>query len=118
MKHDTSKSRVQGEGDYASARKYNQAARAFAGSGQVEEAARNAAPRTPQEQAEMRKAEAEGRSHAKERSKDEAKGTGKRSEKGEQGSELSPGRKPDEKRAPPKGELGKPIPDKLPVPGR
>lgn len=33
------------------------------------------------------------------------------------GSEQSPGRKPDEKHAPPKGELGKPIPDKLPVLG-
>ncbi len=114
MKHDTSKSRVQGEGDYASAKKYDEAARAFAGSGQVEQAARNAAPRNEQEKAEMRQAEAEGRSHAKGGGSGETQG---KKGKLEPGSDLSPGRKPDEKRAPPKGELGKPIPDKLPVPG-
>ena len=65
MKSSTSKSRIQGEGDYASAKKYNEHAREFAQSGKVEQAAREAAPRNPQEKEDMRKAEAEGRSHAK-----------------------------------------------------
>jgi hypothetical protein len=56
---------VQGEGDYESARKYNKQARAFAESGKVEQAAEAAAPRTQQEQDELLRAEAEGRSHAK-----------------------------------------------------
>ena len=116
MKHDKSKSEIQGEGDYVSAKKYDEAARSFASSGQVEQAARDAAPRNEQEKAEMRKAEAAGRSHAKGIGGiGEAKG---KKDELEQGSEQSPGRKPDEKRAPPKGELGQPIPDKLPVPGR
>lgn len=55
----------QGEGDYESARKYNEQARAFAESGKVKQAAEEAAPRTKQEQDELLRAEAEGRSHAK-----------------------------------------------------
>jgi hypothetical protein len=58
-------SAVQGEGDYKSARKYNEQARAFAESGKAEKAAEDAAPRTQQEQDELLRAEAEGRSHAK-----------------------------------------------------
>jgi hypothetical protein len=65
MKSSTSKSRIQGEGDYASAKKYNEHAREFAQSGRVEQAAREAAPRNAQEKDDMRKAEAEGRAHAK-----------------------------------------------------
>jgi len=45
MKSSTSKSRIQGEGDYASAKKYNEHAHEFAQSGRVEQAAREAAPR-------------------------------------------------------------------------
>lgn len=56
---------VQGEGDYESARKYNEQARAFAESGKVKQAAEDAAPRTQLEQDELLRAEAEGRSHAK-----------------------------------------------------
>lgn len=58
-------SSVQGEGDYRSAKKYNQSAHEFAESGKVEQAARNAAPRDNAEKNEMSQAEAEGRSHAK-----------------------------------------------------
>lgn len=65
MKSSRSKSKIQGEGDYDSARKYDEQAHAFAASGKVEQAAKAAAPRTAQEQDEMRKAEAEGRARAK-----------------------------------------------------
>lgn len=65
MKSTPSESKVQGEGDYASARKYNKDAHDFVESGKVEQAARDSAPRNAQEEAEMRKAEAAGREHAK-----------------------------------------------------
>ena len=60
-----SESKVQGEGDYRSAEKYNQSAHEFAESGKVEQAARDAAPRNNVEKNEMSQAEAEGRAHAK-----------------------------------------------------
>lgn len=102
MTSSTSKSRVQGEGDYASAKKYNQHAREFAQSGKVEQAARDAAPRNAQEKDEMRKAEAEGRAHARGQSKVEQ-------DKG------SPGRTKPVKKAPGKYPQGhNPIPEKLP----
>jgi hypothetical protein len=65
MKSNTSKSEIQGEGDYDSAKKYDEQARAFAQSGKVERAAKAAAPRNAQEEEAMRRAEREGRSHAK-----------------------------------------------------
>lgn len=65
MKPTPSESKVQGEGDYASAEKYNKDTRDFVQSGKVEQAAKDSAPRNAQEEAEMRKAEAEGREHAK-----------------------------------------------------
>jgi hypothetical protein len=65
MKSKVPKSGVQGEGDYVSARKYNQRTRQFVESGKVEEAAGRATPRNAEEEAEMRRAEEEGRSHAK-----------------------------------------------------
>lgn len=65
MKSSSPKSRVQGEGDYASARKFNEQSRAFAQSGKVEQAAREAAPRTAQEKDAMRQAEDAGRARAK-----------------------------------------------------
>ncbi len=105
MKNNPDKSKVQGEGDYASAKKFDDAERAFVESGKVEKAAKDAAPRNAQEEAEMRKAEAEGRSHAK-----DAKNVKK-------SDDLAPGRKP-EKDAMRDKTLGKPKSDKLPVPGR
>lgn len=65
MKSTPSESKIQGEGDYASARKYNKDSREFAESGKVEQAARDSAPRNAQEEADMRNAEAIGREHAK-----------------------------------------------------
>ena len=56
---------VQGEGDYAAGRRYDKVAREFAESGKVEEAARDAQPTSPEEADELRRAENEGRSHAK-----------------------------------------------------
>jgi hypothetical protein len=57
--------KVQGEGDYEAARRYDKAAREFAESGKVDEAARDAKPTSPQEADELRRAESEGKSHAK-----------------------------------------------------
>jgi len=102
MKSSTSKSKVQGEGDYASAKKYNEHAQAFAQSGKVRQAAQEAAPRNAREQDEMRQAEAEGRSHAK-----------GQADAGQDKSQ--PGRPKPDKQAPGKHPEGRdPIPEKLP----
>lgn len=101
MKSSTAKSRIQGEGDYASAKKYNEHAREFAQSGKVEQAAREAAPRNAQEKDDMRKAEAEGRAHAK-GSANVGQNKG------------ASGRPKPAKEAPGKHPHGNPIPEKLP----
>ena len=56
---------MQGEGNRDAAREYNESQREFAQSGQVDEAARDAEPRSEEERREMEKAEREGRSHAR-----------------------------------------------------
>ena len=56
---------VQGEGDYKAGRRYDQAAREFAESGKVDDAAREAAPDSAQQAAAWEQAEREGASHAK-----------------------------------------------------
>ena len=56
---------VQGEGDYAAGRRYDKAAREFAESGQVEPAARDAAPDSAEEAEQMQQAEEAGKSHSK-----------------------------------------------------
>jgi hypothetical protein len=56
---------VQGEGDYVAARRYDKAAREFAESGKVEPAAREAAPDSPQQAEELKRAEEIGKSHSK-----------------------------------------------------
>jgi len=102
MKSSTSKSRIQGEGDYDSARKYNEQAHAFAESGKVGQAAKAAAPRNAREKDEMRKAEAEGRAHAK----DQPHGGP---------DEDTPARSSPVKKAPGKHPQGRdPAPEKLP----
>ena len=72
-----------GEGNYKASRQYNDATKKFVESGRVDEAARNAAPKSDAEAKEMRDAEAEGKQHAKEedpairrgqRSQDDARG--------------------------------------------
>lgn len=59
------KDEVQGEGDYEATRRYDKAQEEFNKSGKVEEAMRNAAPKTPQEAEEMKRAEEIGKSHSK-----------------------------------------------------
>ena len=61
----TDKDEVHGEGNYAASRQYNQATRKFAQSGNVERAARKAAPGSRQEAEEMKRAEDIGRSRSK-----------------------------------------------------
>lgn len=56
---------LQGEGNYAAGKRYDDAAQAFAQSGRVEAAARAAAPQTAQEAHELREAEAIGQSKAR-----------------------------------------------------
>lgn len=55
----------QGEGNVEAGRHYNRDTREFVQSGQVERAARDAAPQSQQESDAMRSAEEEGRAHAK-----------------------------------------------------
>ena len=51
------KQNVHGEGNYEASRKYDEATKRFVESGRVEKAARDAAPRTAAEAAEMKTAE-------------------------------------------------------------
>ena len=60
-------SKEYGEGNYKASREFDEAERAFVESGKVEEAARNAAPRSDAEKEEMIAAE----ERAKRRAKDE-----------------------------------------------
>jgi len=55
---------IQGEGDYESARKYDDDTRDFLKSADVPDLARRAAPGSKEEAAELKKAEQVGRSHA------------------------------------------------------
>jgi hypothetical protein len=57
---------VQGEDNYDAAKNYDEAQRKFVKSGKVEAAAGNAKPKSKAEAKEIRRAEAVGRSHAKE----------------------------------------------------
>lgn len=54
-----------GEGNYKATRDYNERTKRFIDSGKVDEAAREAEPATPQEAAELQRAEDIGKSHAK-----------------------------------------------------
>lgn len=56
---------IQGEGDYRAAQRFNTAERAFVSAGKVSRAARDAAPKSPKDEDEMRRAEAKGKSRAK-----------------------------------------------------
>ena len=56
---------IQGEGNYDATRRYDKAATDFVQSGKVEQAARDARPKNEAEAEAMRKAEEEGKSHAK-----------------------------------------------------
>ena len=67
---------VQGEGNYEAAKRYDDAQREFVKSGRVEQAARDAAPRSPQEAESMKRAEQEGKRHAKDEDPSVRGGTG------------------------------------------
>lgn len=54
-----------GEGNYKASRDYNEATKEFVESGKVDEAARKAAPQSPQEEREMRAAERLGKKRSK-----------------------------------------------------
>ena len=56
---------VQGEGDYKSAKRYNESVQSFVKEGKVQEAAKKAQPATPQVAKELQRAESEGLSHSK-----------------------------------------------------
>ena len=55
---------VQGEGNYEASRRHQRAAHDFAAGHDTEKLAREAAPRSPEEKAELERAEREGRAHA------------------------------------------------------
>jgi hypothetical protein len=57
--------KVQGEGDYESAKKFDDAETAFVKSGRVGQAARDAEPKSQAEADEMKKAEEAGKSRSK-----------------------------------------------------
>jgi len=59
------KSKVQGEGDYESGRRFNKASRDFVKTHDVEKLGRASKPRSGKEAAEMERAEAKGRGRAK-----------------------------------------------------
>jgi hypothetical protein len=56
---------VEGEGSYKGSKNYNERTKNFVQSGKVDKAARDAAPKSEQEAAEMKNAERAGRKRAK-----------------------------------------------------
>ena len=56
---------LQGEGNYEATRRYDKATTDFVQSGKVDQAARDARPKDAAEAESLRKAEEEGKSHAK-----------------------------------------------------
>ena len=56
---------LQGEGNYAAARRHREAVEQFIDSGRVEQAAQDAAPQDKDEQREMQQAEEAGRTRAR-----------------------------------------------------
>jgi hypothetical protein len=56
---------IQGEGNYEATRRYDKATTDFVQSGKVDQAARDARPKSEAEAEAMKKAEEEGKSHAK-----------------------------------------------------
>ena len=56
---------VEGEGSYSGTKDYNERTRKFVKSGRVEEAAREAEPKSKEEEHAMQKAERIGKQHAK-----------------------------------------------------
>jgi hypothetical protein len=59
------KDKVEGEGSYSGTKDYNQRTKKFIDSGKVDDAARDAEPRSEEEKRAMEKAEREGKQRAK-----------------------------------------------------
>ena len=59
------KPNIQGEGDYEAARRYRKEVKGFVGKTDIDKAAHEAAPKSPDEQREMDEAERAGRAHSK-----------------------------------------------------
>jgi ElaB/YqjD/DUF883 family membrane-anchored ribosome-binding protein len=64
MKKSTGRDEIQGEGDYKSGRRFNEASKQFVESHDVETLGRESAPHSAQEARELERAEAAGRSRA------------------------------------------------------
>jgi hypothetical protein len=64
-KHKEPKDQVEGEGSYTGSKDYNERTKKFVESGKVEQAAKEARPKSEQEAHEMQKAERIGKQHAK-----------------------------------------------------
>ena len=64
-KNAQSHDKVEGEGSYTGSKDYNQRTKKFVESGKVEEAARNAEPKSEEEKHAMQKAERIGKERAK-----------------------------------------------------
>jgi hypothetical protein len=54
---------VHGEGNYEATRKYNESTKKFIDAGKVEQAAKDAVPKTPQEARELEQAENDAKAH-------------------------------------------------------
>ena len=65
MAQDQNKGKVQGEGDYEAARRYNDSTREYVAERDVNEAAQEAEPTSAAEEAQMERAERAGRQRAK-----------------------------------------------------
>jgi hypothetical protein len=59
------KDKVEGEGSYTGSKDYNERTKKFVESGKVDQAAKDAKPKSEQEAHEMQKAERIGKQHAK-----------------------------------------------------
>jgi hypothetical protein len=59
------KDKVEGEGSYSATKDYNQRTKKFIDSGKVDEAARDAEPKSEEEKQEIEKAERDGKQRAK-----------------------------------------------------
>jgi hypothetical protein len=59
------KDKVEGEGSYSGSKEYNERTKKFVDSGKVEQAARDAVPKSEEEAHAMQKAERIGKKHAK-----------------------------------------------------
>ncbi len=60
-----SKDKEHGEGNYKASKDYNDATKKFVDSGKVDDAAAKAKPKSADEAQELKRAEEEGKSHAK-----------------------------------------------------